>query len=354
MFIHYCLKNNNYVISKRNFLCDYSRIKSKKIDMTMSGVYLLNNRKITFNKELLDKYPSIDDIELLENYIKDKYNLTNEVVIGNGVNGLLQNIIKILFTKKGNLVTPFYTFNQAEFGVTSCGSVTKRVYCNNYLVDLKKIEKSIDKKTRMVYICNPNNPTGLCINSSDIIDFAEKVKVPVIIDESGIEFNNQKSLLKYSDLPENLIVLRSFSKAYGIANLRIGYMVCNAHFKEIYQENISLNDFSGLSCQIAMDLIKDSNNYLKENVEKVLNERNKIVSSLEKYGIEFLNSDSNILMTINTFDEEFMKKIEKSGISVVPVYDENEKIHFRIAVQNRETNDKFIDALIKIIKNENM
>lgn len=349
MSIRCYLKNRNYLISQRDFLSDYSRIKSKKIDMTLSGKYLSNYESIEIDIKKIDKYPSKDDIDALEDMIKKELHIKKEIIVGNGGNGLLQNIIKILFINKGNLVTPFYTFNQAEFGVSSFGGYTKRVYCNNYNIDLDKIKKSIDRKTRMIYICNPNNPTGIYINAKTLLEFTKKVKIPVVIDESGIEFTSKKSILDFDEIPNNLIVIRSFSKAYGLANLRIGYLVCNEWFKQKYLCKITTNEFSGISCVIAARLFTSKN--IKINIENIVNERKKIENALKDKGIKLIKSDSNTIMTKTHFNQTLIPILEENDISVVPVYDENNLLHIRIAIQDKNTNNIFIKKIVKILRN---
>lgn len=87
--------------------------------MTLSGKFLSNYGKLKINSKEFDKYPSHDEINKLEQEIKNHENIQQEIILGAGANGILQNIIKLFFVKRGNLVTPFYTFNQVEFGVTS-------------------------------------------------------------------------------------------------------------------------------------------------------------------------------------------------------------------------------------------
>ena len=351
MFLQLLLKNKNYVISKRDFLSDYSLAESKKVDMTLSGKYLSEYCNFKLDISQVDKYPFQKGINKLKKIIKDKFKIKQDIIIGNGVNGLLQNVIKILFREGGNLVTPYYTFNQAEFGVTSFKGYTKRVFCKDYEVDLNKLKKSIDKNTKMVYICNPNNPTGLYIDSLELLKFINSVNIPVVIDESGIEFTGKKSTLDYKDFPSNLIVLRSFSKAYGLANLRIGFLVCSDKFGDIYSKTITINEFSGISCNIAMEVLKSSN--VRDNIKLIIEERKLIKQKLIDYGIELIDSYSNIVMTKTTFPATFISKLESNDVSVVPIYDENNELHFRIAVQDHKTNMKFINALEKTLSDNN-
>lgn len=350
MYTPFLFKNKIYTISTRNYLDDYSIAKHNKIDMTLSGKYLNTQNSIKkININNLDSYPSSFLVEQLINTIKKQKNITEEVIIGAGANGILQNIIKILFVNGGNLVTPFYSFDQAEFAVTSLGGYTKRVYLKDFRIDFANLKKAIDKKTRMVYICNPNNPTGIYANVSEILKFAQDIQIPIVIDESGIEFTKNRSLLEYSKLPQNLILLRSFSKAYGIAGLRVGYLVCDKTFKQKYIRNTTINEVSNISCQVALEILKNHKSEVLNNIEKINTEKIKLINKLEILGITCLKSSSNILMTQTTFDNDFFNALDKNEISVVKISDEFDKLHMRIAIQDLKTNEKFIENIYKIL-----
>lgn len=100
MFIQSLFKNNNYIVSKRNYLSNYSMIETNKIDMTLSGKYLNNYGNIKINIKDFDKYPSQKEIKELENEIKKDLNIDREILFGAGANGILQNLVKIFFLKK--------------------------------------------------------------------------------------------------------------------------------------------------------------------------------------------------------------------------------------------------------------
>ena len=352
MCIH-CYSKNNYIISTRNFLDDYSYVISRKIDMTMSGKYLGKYPLIDMNLEILDQYPKEEDIQKLENIIRKKNNIKNQIIIGNGSNGILQNLVKIYVKKNDNLLTPFYSFNQVEYAATSLGATTKRILMDEEKINFNRILNSIDKRTKLIYICNPNNPTGIYVDPSNIINLSNKVSkinknIKIVVDESAIEFTNQPSITNYK-LPSNIIVVRTLSKAYGIANLRIGYMICNDKEAETYKENVTNHEVSSMLCQIAIQVIES--NLYKDNVKLIIKEREKIRQSLKKIGIETYPSNSNVLLTKNYFTPEEISLIEDNDISVVKVIDENNKIHIRLAIQEHKTNDSFITQIKKIFNN---
>ena len=115
------LENNIYIQSKRNFIDDYANYNHYPIDMTLSGKYLAKYPRFKIKYKSLSEYP-INNIEKeLIDAIIFKENIKNEVIIGAGANGILQNIVKVLFSNSGNMVTPYLTFNEPEYAVTSLG-----------------------------------------------------------------------------------------------------------------------------------------------------------------------------------------------------------------------------------------
>ena len=327
---------NNYIISKRNYLDDYYNEKKNKIDMSISGKFIVPSPKLEI-PTTFDHYVNQEELDKLSNLIKEKYHLNKEIIIGPGANGLIQNLLKVLMYKGGNLVTPFYTFNEAEYACSSFDGFTKRVFCKNYKIDFAGLLNAIDQNTKCIYICNPNNPTGIYESIDKIIELSKHVQIPIIVDESCIEFTKKESLLE-REIPENIIVLRSFSKAYGLANLRIGYMVCNKEFKKSYLERITINEVSSIATYCAIAMLNSSS--VTDNINKVIEERERIKKELLKKGIECLDSDSNVLLTKKSFPLP-------DSISLVKVKDEENELHYRIAIQDEKTNDLFIKELNK-------
>lgn len=347
MYIQSDLRNNYFEISKRDFLDDYANYEPKKIDMTMSGKYLYKYPKFSINYLEFSEYPTHKNVKELVDVIRKTQKIYDkEVIIGAGANGILQNIIKMLFIDGGNLVTPYLTFNQPEYAVTSMGGYTKRVYMDKDMqINISHIIRSIDKYTKMIYLCNPNNPTGILLSDEKIMKIATSTDKYIIIDESAIEFSTKRSFL-YEEMPDNVIIIKSLSKAYGIANLRIGYMICSKEFKRIYEKKITVNEVSGISCQYAKEVLLNKN--YKKNVNKILIERRRLEKELQKIGIEFYNSDSNTLFSKNELSNEFIIKLYENNVSVIKVEDQNKKIHIRIAVQDKKTNQLFINVCKKV------
>lgn len=338
-----------YCISNKNYREDYAYIKSNKIDMTLSGTYLSKYPFRNIKKYKLDKYPMAEENLKLITSIKNKYKIYDDkysVILGAGSNGLIQNICKILLKHGDNMIMPYLSFEQVEYAANSFDAETRKVFLENYQINLKFIEESIDRNTKLVYICNPNNPTGLLLDNSKIIELIRRYpNIYFMIDESNIEFSEQKSLLEM-EMYKNMIVLKSFSKAYGLSNLRIGYLVCSKELEELYKDNVTINEFSGISTYYANKVI-NSNNY-KNNVRKIKKEVNYLKKELNNLKIRTLNTFSNTLFTETIFKEEFIEVLDQHDISLVPVWDQNNSLHFRIACQRHKVNKLFIEELKRI------
>lgn len=342
-------KSDRYCISNKNYRDDYAYVKSNKIDMTLSGTYLAKYPFKYIKKYRLDKYPSEEENLKLITSIKNKYKIYDEkysIILGAGSNGLIQNICKILLKDGDNMIMPYLSFGQIEYATNSFNAETRKVFLEDYQINLKFIEESIDKNTRLVYICNPNNPTGLLLENRKIKEVVKKYPdIYFMIDESNIEFSGKESLLNMG-LCKNMIVLKSFSKAYGLSNLRIGYLVCEHELEKLYKNNVTINEFSGISTYYANKVI-NSNDY-KNNVKKIKKEINYLKKELNNVKIKTLNTFSNTLFTETIFEEEFIKVLNQHDISLVPVWDQNSKLHFRIACQEHKINKLFIDELKRI------
>lgn len=336
---------------KRTFLNDYSFNKNSvcNIDMVLSGKFL-DNRKLNINLDNIeiDEYPSNDKINELKELIANLNNKSKEnFIIGAASNGIIQNLVKLFFSKGGTLLTSEYSFAQPEYAVLRIGGKVKKVPTDNeFRIDFENMIKHVDDDTKAIFLCNPNNPTGYYYEPMTIINFAKKVKLPVIVSEAAIEFTEKDSLLNYS-LPENIIVTRTFSKAYGLAGLRVGYAFLSGKYLELYTKSITRFEVSLLSIVLAIDMLK--NNSINKNIKMVIKERKYLQENMQIIGIDTLTSDSNAFMTKYMYHKDFFELLKSKGIAVAKIdskYDDY--FHFRVAVQKPKVNKLFIEKLKQI------
>ncbi|MBE5755968.1 MAG: aminotransferase class I/II-fold pyridoxal phosphate-dependent enzyme [Clostridiales bacterium] len=350
----------HYLISKKeNFLKDYSLHEKYKYDLSISGKMLAKYpRSLRFGGLLgkLDCYLDKDEEDKFLGVLEKRYSINkNNIILGPGANGILQNIIKMLFVgPKLNLVTPFYTFHQAVYGVNSLGCEVRYAKMEeDFNVSINHILKSVNDNTKMIFLCNPNNPTGLVIKPEEIIALAKSVKAYVVVSEASIEFSNTKSLLEYK-LPSNIIVLRSFSKDFGLAGIRLGFAYASSSFKTQYLKHTPTNQVGNASLLIANYALKNQKT-INKNISRVMTEVGYLQNALDALDIPYLKSKSNSIMICRNINKEILRVLEEQDFKVTTVIGENDELFIRIAVQSRKINKLFIKKLkqLKEVYNEN-
>lgn len=223
------------------------------------------------------------------------------LAFGNGSVEIIQMLSRILLDEEDNIVTELPSFSSYFSEAMIQGATIKTIVPNSeYSFNLSEMLEQIDSNTKMIYITNPNNPLGTIVTKGDLINFISNVpsEILVVLDEAYAEFvadEEYSSMIKYVREYPNLCVLRTFSKAYGLANLRIGYIVANnGLITEIEKVRVPFN-VSTLAQNAAIVALED-----KEYLEKV-KENNRIVieyvySALNEMGIEYIKTQANFIM----------------------------------------------------------
>lgn len=215
--------------------------------------------------------------------------------------------------------------------------------------DLDAMLKAIRPDTKLVYICNPNNPTGTVLKTAELINFIKEAsrKAIVLVDEAYIEFTNETSMATLVKDNMNVIVARTFSKIYGLAGARIGYAL--AHADTIAEmdkmQAYVLGGVSAVSGAGAMVALNDT-----AFVEKTrsLNEAAKsyTIREFEKLGISCIPSSTNFLyFSLVYYKKDFFKLLESSNIEGTGIFEENGKWS-RITIGTMEDMQKLIKAVL--------
>jgi len=211
--------------------------------------------------------------------------------------------------------------------------------------DLEKIYSSITKNTKMIFICSPNNPTGNLINSELIFELAKKFNGIVLVDEAYIEFANTSSLIySIQDYP-NLIVTRTFSKAWGLAGVRCGYCAASPQVVDLLYKIKMPYNLNKLTAQVVLNALK--NNLQKDKfVEAIIIERQFIMNELSlnsKIKKVFPSESNYILFECESPTNVYRKLIEKG----IVIRDRSSQVKncLRVSVGTREQNLKFLNEL---------
>ncbi|MDY6931515.1 MAG: histidinol-phosphate transaminase, partial [Halobacteriota archaeon] len=149
----------------------------------------------------------------------------NNVVIGTGGDGVLDTIVRLFVDNKDETLIPIPTFSFYELVTKINGGVPRFIQRGeDFSVPIDELIDSVNDKTKVIFLCSPNNPTGNVMEEKDVRRIAESVNCTVVVDEAYVEFAD-RSLLHLVKEYENVIITRTFSKAFGLAGLRIGYAV---------------------------------------------------------------------------------------------------------------------------------
>ena len=189
-------------------------------------------------------------------------------------------------------------------------------------LDLDAMEKKVDSKTTLMYICNPNNPTGTVVDTAKLKAFTERVskKVPVFIDEAYIDYlpnPKEVSLIESVKKGQNVIVARTFSKLYGFAGLRVGYVVALPEVvKELNKYTAGGGSISATSAKAALAAYQDQA-FLKDALQKTLASKDFLYDVLKKEGYEYIPSSSNFVMFPLKMDgQRFVEEMMKRSVGV--------------------------------------
>ncbi|HED06529.1 MAG TPA: histidinol-phosphate transaminase, partial [Ignavibacteria bacterium] len=255
----------------------------------------------------------------LVNAIAKKINkLPGQIVTGNGSDSLLQYIVTAFSEEEDELLTSKGSFIGWYVNVNKYGRISKQVEQKNYRFDLDKIADSITEKTKIIYLANPNNPTGTIFTKQDFENFLLKVpdNILIVLDEAYTVYAesnpNYPNGLKYDN--KNLIVLRTLSKAYGLAGIRMGFAVGHEDLiKILYKVKLPFEPNS-LAQAAAIAALNDDE-FLQQTVALNKKSLNRFKKKFDELSIMYLSTSANFLLLLFAdedytikFNEECLKK----------------------------------------------
>lgn len=291
----------------------------------------------------------------LRKILSEKYSLTKEnIIIGNGSDEIMLLIAQTFLSPGQEVIVSTHTFSMYEFVTKLMDGVVTFVDLKNYCYDLDSILNKISSNTKIIFLCNPNNPTGTIFTASDFDRFLDKVPehVLVLVDEAYSEFVDTKefpNVIQYIFKGKNIILLKTFSKAYGLAGLRIGYGISNPQIIKFLSLAKMPFNVNRLALVAACEALKD-----KEFLDKTLknNREGKVYlyNELDKLKIKYLKTQANfIFIDLQRDCDEVFMELLKFGVIVRPLKSFGFPKAIRVSIGTKEENKKFIESLKKII-----
>jgi histidinol-phosphate aminotransferase len=312
-------------------------------------------KKVLNNKNLiLSKYPD-SKAQVLRKEISNKFNCDfNKIICGAGSDEIIQMICQLYLKPLDEVIVPQYSFLMYRIYAQIVGAKVNFSKEINFKVSVQEIIKKVTKKTKVVFVANPNNPTGTYLNKLELLELRKKLKknILLVLDDAYFEYMKNKDYKSSLDLfknKDNVVVIRTFSKIYGLASLRVGWgyaskKIINA--MNVIKPPFNVNQLAQIA---ATEALKD-NNFVNQSVKHNITEANKVKDTLEKLKI-FSNEVTANFLLLN-FDKckfsanNVFNKLQSKGIilrSTESGY--NIKNKLRLTIGSKKENAKFIKTI---------
>ena len=302
--------------------------------------------------EDLRYYPDTDAVELRKT-IASYYGVDmDQITCGVGSDQIIEYLTKLFLEPGDTILVPAPSFSMyATAAVLNRGTAVAFELdpAQDFVFPVDDIlEKMQELKPKILFLCTPNNPTGSSLSKEDLVKILEQADCIVALDEAYGEFAGQNNLDLIAKYP-NVISLRTFSKAYGLAGLRVGYAIGNPEIIQAIdtvRAPYNLNTFS----QKAAQLVLGRPEY-KEHIAWICQERDRMYALLKEWegrsGLYCYPSDANFLL-MRSEVENLGDKLLEQGL-LVRKYKGNMASYIRVSVADQESNDRFIKAMGEII-----
>jgi histidinol-phosphate aminotransferase len=272
------------------------------------------------------------------------------VAVGSGSDQIIELLLSTLGSRRATVFSPTFSYfiNRCQLHGIKVYEVPLK---QDFTLNSKAFVKAA-KRSDLVYICSPNNPTGNQLDRQEIIEIIDSLEGRlVLIDEAYVDFADY-SLSDEAIKRNNMIVVRTLSKAFGLAGARVGYLVSNREFVKIFRSRIqSPYPISTLSLAIASDVLTHTDQ-VRQTIKDVRSERGRVFARLAKIdGIKIFRSDANfIFIEAGKNYHAISKTLKSNGIAVKLLGDiADHKGCMRVTIGTREMNDKYLQCIEQII-----
>jgi len=278
------------------------------------------------------------------------------LLFGNGSDEIVALMTFAFLEPHNNIVCSERTFVRYEMGAATMGAETRRVPMQNWHHDVDALATAVDDNTRFLFIANPENPVGSTIGRAAVRRLLESVpsQVIVVVDEAYYEFARDweeypDTISWLKDFP-NLVVLRTFSKAYGLAGIRLGYGMANPAIWDAVERVRPPFNVNRLAQAGALAALKDAE-HLKRTVEGNAAGLQQLYSAFDGLGLEYVPSRANfVLVNMKRPALPVYESLLQRGVIVRPMGFYQLPEHLRISVGLEQENETFIQALTEVLQ----
>jgi histidinol-phosphate aminotransferase len=302
----------------------------------------------------LSRYPDGNGFALKQ-ALAEKYAVsTAQITLGNGSNEILELVARTFLTSSQEVVFSQHAFAVYPIVTQAVGATARIAAARDYGHDLDAMLAEVNDKTRLVFIANPNNPTGTLLPAPALENFIKALPDTVIcvLDEAYYEFigdaERANSIAWLKQFP-NLIITRTFSKAYGLAGLRVGYSISSTDMADVLNRVRQPFNNNSLAMAAAEAALSDVD-YLRQTLTMNKQGMKQLTQAFAELGLSWIPSAGNFVsVDLQQVAMPVYQALLKKGVIVRPVANYGMPNHLRISIGMPHENQFFIDALTDVL-----
>ena len=303
--------------------------------------------------EKLHRYPDGGNHDLCK-CISNRLNVEgSNIVLGNGSDDIIALLGQVLLQPGDEAILPKPAFLFYKIVIRSCGAIPIETPLKSYTTDLNGMLERITPRTRLIFLNNPHNPTGSLIAKADFDAFIAKMpsNIVLVLDEAYIEFVRETDCLNsidYLQSEKTVVGLRTFSKAYGLAGIRVGYGLMPPFLTELLnrvRQPFNVNSLANVAAIAALD----DKDFLASTLKLVHEELEFLYAGLEQLGIRYQKSQANFfLINVGRNADDVFEELLKLGVIVRSMTSYGYPDCVRVNVGRHEENIRLLESLAKV------
>ncbi|MEA2082082.1 MAG: histidinol-phosphate transaminase [Elusimicrobiota bacterium] len=305
----------------------------------------------------VNRYPDSNAFELKKKIASKMGVSTENIVVGNGADEIIELLGKAFLDTRDRIIVSRHAFIRYRMAADLMSAETKTVNMKNYKHDLVNMAKAAGKRDKFLFVTNPSNPTGTYSTKKEIAKMfsilKKKGNAPVVVfDEAYVDFADAKdymTAINYFKAGKKIIILRTFSKNYGMAGLRMGFAVAPKEICAILERIRPPFNTSTLSQAAAIAALEDTS-YVKRVKKKILAEKKRMEKNLSAMGFKYVPSQANFLLVNVGNGNKIFTELLKTGVIVRGMAEYELPEFIRVTVGKPAENDFFIKCLKNIKK----
>jgi len=312
--------------------------------------------KAALQQELADlaRYPDANGFYLKDKIAKRFAIEANQITLGNGSNDVLEILARTFVSAEHEVIFSQHAFVVYPLVTQAIGAKPVAVPAKDYGHDLDAMLAAITPQTRMIFVANPNNPTGTFLTTAALKAFVEQVPehVIVVLDEAYYEYvpaAERADSIAWLATQPNLVITRTFSKAYGLAGLRAGYAVSSAEIADLMNRIRQPFNMNSLSLAAAIAVLDDED-YLQQSIAVNDAGMDQLTQFCDQQKLNYIPSKGNFLtIEFGPKSAEIYQQLLEKGVIVRPVAGYELPNHLRVSIGLPHENDTFINAVKTIL-----